>query len=160
MSRRSGRRGSKVIARARRASSNEIGSPASLQSWQRSDAVRCRGVAIFSPQARQKNSSNLNIDRQLRLGSAGAKLETPRRSMRKRVVEDVQWSLVFFENELEVVPVRGIGHCDGEEIRRSAPEQSDGDSVALARRKLRPPGFVCRFDCHREAPFISIGGRS
>src|SRR6266516_1703542 len=71
-----------------------------------------------------------------------ADVEASGRGVRKWMIEDVQRSLVLVEDELEIIVVRGIGHGDRHQVRRSTPEQPDRDSVALARREFRAAGFV------------------
>jgi len=85
------------------------------------------------------------------LGSARAKLDTSRRGMRERMVEDIHCSLVFIEDELEVVVVRGIGDGNCHQIRRSTPKQSHRDAVAVPRRQFRLPTSVWGFK-HRQIP--------
>src|SRR6266704_4356683 len=67
------------------------------------------------------------------------------------MAEHIQRPIVFVEDELEVVVVCSVVDSDGDQIRRSTPEQSHRDAARLARRQFRPRNVVYGFE-HREIP--------
>jgi hypothetical protein len=71
--------------------------------------------------------------------------------MREWMFKDIQRSFILVEDQLEVVVVRRIDDGNRYEIRRSTPEQSYRDAVAVPRRQFRLPTSVWGFK-HRRIP--------
>src|SRR6266498_437795 len=82
------------------------------------------------------------LAQRFRLRPPCAELEASGRGVCEGMIEDFERRLMLTEDELEVVVARGIGDGDRHQIRRSTPEQSHRDAVALARHQFCPPGFV------------------
>jgi hypothetical protein len=70
--------------------------------------------------------------------------------MRKRMVEDIQRPIVFVEDELEVVVVCGVVDSNGDQIRRSTPEQSHRDA-GLGVQEVALSGALVGFGAHNAA---------